>query len=722
MLSVGSVASRHVFLREDGMSLLFPLFLLAGGAVVAPIVLHLLRQRAKHTLPFSSLMFLRQTPPRMQPKARVEHLPLLLLRCSALLLLALAFARPWWDNEALVPTDAGGRTVILLDTSASMARGDLWTQALAQVESEVAQLGAGQRVALATFDRAVKPLVDFADWSTQVPTSRAEILRQRMQSARPGFAGTDLGQALSAALDLIRDDETAAGAVHGPTRIVVAGDVQGGRPLDALRATTWPANVQVVLRGVVPAQVGNAGLALVQPAEGEAPEAGDQRLRIRVLNDAASTAQAFTLRWGDGVGTPVPVSVPPGSSRVVRAPARPAPGPAPLVLEGDDQPFDNTLFVTADAPAPVRVAWVGTDRLDDPQGLGFFLARALQPTRAVAPVVEAVTTPAQITGSGWVVVGGTPAAAISASLKTHLDHGGSVFAVLTKADDIAWLSQITGQTMTAQEATSDGFALIARVDFTHPLLQAFDGAQVGDFSKIHVWHHRRVEPPGIARVLASYDDGSPVWFELPVGSGRVLIATSGWQPSDSQFALSTKFVPFLYTELQRSARVAPRRAQVLIGDAATYPADATAVRGPLAADGKPADGSAPDAGAGRFARPGLYQVDTTGGTLVVAANVDPAESHTAPLPLESLEALGVQLARPGVDAAAALAATQANERLLKVAEVEQRQRWWMWILAAVLVLLVVETVIAARVSLAARTPAESSAAAAPASATTGATP
>ena len=88
---------------------------------------------------------------------------------------------------------------------------------------------------------------------------------------------------------------------------------------------------------------------------------------------------------------------------------------------------------------------------------------------------------------------------------------------------------------------------------------------------------------------------------------------------------------------------------------------------------------------------------------VVAANVDPAESHTAPLPLESLEALGVVLAKPGIDAATLAAATQASERLLKVAEIEQRQRWWVWILAAVLVLLVIETVIAARISLAART-------------------
>lgn len=675
------------------MSLLFPFFLLAAGAVAAPIVLHLLRQRAKHALPFSSLMFLRQTPPRMQPKARVEHLPLLLLRCLALLLLALAFARPWLSDGTLVPTEAGGRTVVLIDTSASMARADLWSQAVKQVEAELADLGAGQRVTVATFDRTVQPLIGFEEWSRQAPAARAELVRGRIAAARPGFAGTDLGQALVTALDLVRDDEAAAGAVHGPTRIVVAGDVQGGRALDALRSTTWPAGVQVVLRTVTTAQVGNAGLALVQTAAGEAPDAGEQRLRIRVSNDAASTAQAFTLRWADGAGTPVPVSVPPGSSRVVRAPARPTPSNAPLVLEGDGQPFDNTLHVTADAPVPVRVAWIGADRLDDPQEPGFFLARALQPTRAVAPTVTAVATPAELARPDWVVVGGTPASAFAAPLKAHVEAGGALLAVLRKSEDVAWLNQLTGLAMTATEAPSDGFSLIARVDFTHPLLQQFDRAEIGDFTKIHVWHHRRVVVPDSARVLASYDDGSPVWFELSVGKGRVLVATTGWHPADSQFALSTKFVPVLYTELQRSVRSAPRRTQVVIGDAATQPADATAVRGPLAADGSVADASS-----ARFARPGLYQVDTPGGTTLVAANIDPLESHVAPLALEALEALGVVLEKPDAQSAATVAAAQTNERLLKVAEIEGRQKTWAWILAAVLVLLAIETVIAGRVS------------------------
>ena len=83
--------------------------------------------------------------------------------------------------------------------------------------------------------------------------------------------------------------------------------------------------------------------------------------------------------------------------------------------------------------------------------------------------------------------------------------------------------------------------------------------------------------------------------------------------------------------------------------------------------------------------------------LVVAANIDPLESHVAPLALEALEALGVVLEKPDAQSATAVAAAQTNERLLKVAEIEGRQKTWAWILAAVLVLLVIETVIAGRV-------------------------
>jgi Aerotolerance regulator N-terminal/von Willebrand factor type A domain len=719
------------------MSLLFPLFFAAAAAITVPILLHLLRQRARNSQLFSSLMFLRPSVPRVRPKTRVENLLLLLLRCLALILLALAFSRPFWNESDFLTASQGGRTLILVDTSASMNRAGLWTQAQDLVTQTIAQAAPNERLAVVGFDRSLRLVVDFEPWSKQPALSRQTYAQTLVKHLTPGNSGTDLGAALTRAIELLSDDEAAVGDDKSPKRLVLISDLQSGRGLDALRNTNWPEGLELTISSVKSSQPTNAGLSLVSPAQGLAPELGDQRQRVRVTNDSHSTSQAFEIAWSDGIGAPVSVTVPPGNARVVRAPARPPgqPGYA-LILRGDDHGFDNTLYVTADTPADAPVLYFGDDQIDDPNGLAYFLVHALQPTRALAPRITAknLNQPIEeMSRFNWVVVSGTPSAAVAEQLADYSKKGGSLMAVLRQASDAAWLGQLSGTSITAEEAQVTGYALIGRVDFTHPLLRPFELAQFGDFSKIHVWHYRKVTPPKTAKVMAWYDDHQPAWFELNVGEGRCLIMTSGWHPADSQLALSTKFVPLIYTELQRSGKMTPRLNQVIIGDTSTIPAEVTSVIGPLTATelknsytpttnqlaAQPTNAAHANAlplgVTNQLITPGIYRLQTTSGPVIVAANVDPTESHTAPIELETLEALGVNIAhansayaRPAtansaatspalaVEAIEAAEATLAKRRLLKVTEVEGQQKLWLWILAGVLGLLILESLIAGR--------------------------
>ncbi|MEQ1752257.1 MAG: BatA domain-containing protein, partial [Prosthecobacter sp.] len=78
------------------MTWLFPLYLLGGSAIIGPILMHLRRRPPQDRVEFSSLMFLDAQTPMPVSKRRLENWLLLLLRCLALLLLALMFARPLW--------------------------------------------------------------------------------------------------------------------------------------------------------------------------------------------------------------------------------------------------------------------------------------------------------------------------------------------------------------------------------------------------------------------------------------------------------------------------------------------------------------------------------------------------------------------------------------------------------------------------------------------------
>src|SRR5262245_66374345 len=102
------------------MSLLAPLYALGLLAIAAPIIFHLIRRTPRGEVPFSSLMFLAPTPPKLTRRSRLDHLLLLMLRASALCLLAFAFARPFVRQVArLDPGEVEARRIaVLIDTSA----------------------------------------------------------------------------------------------------------------------------------------------------------------------------------------------------------------------------------------------------------------------------------------------------------------------------------------------------------------------------------------------------------------------------------------------------------------------------------------------------------------------------------------------------------------------------------------------------------------------------
>ena len=81
-------------------------------------------------------MFLAPSPPRLTRRSRLDQILLLLLRLAALALLAMAFARPFLRESAILSlSDLPRRRVaILVDVSASMRRGDLLQAAVQQVE------------------------------------------------------------------------------------------------------------------------------------------------------------------------------------------------------------------------------------------------------------------------------------------------------------------------------------------------------------------------------------------------------------------------------------------------------------------------------------------------------------------------------------------------------------------------------------------------------------
>jgi hypothetical protein len=684
------------------MSFLTPLFLVGGAALALPVIFHLIRRTTREHTVFSSLMFLLPSPPRLSKRHRLEDILLLILRCLALALLALGFARPFLRQPAATDPSAAQpkRIVLLVDVSASMRREGLWAAARERVQSVLRQAGPADHVALFTFARQVEPLLPFDEWNRAAPSDRVSLALARLDARRPGWSATHLGNALVTAAEALA--ETDPKAPPGPRQVILVSDLQTGSRLDTLQAYEWPKGVQLLVDPVKARAATNAGLQLVADAA-ETAHVADAPVRVRVSNSSDAKREQFKVGWtrpegGEFVGATIDVYVPPGQSRVVSLPW-PKDGPAVerVVLRGDDDEFDNTVFVIPSAAQRVGVLWLGSDRPDDTRSPLFFLRRALAGTPGFTVDVKAQPPsapllPADVRAASAVFVAESLPAAAATALREQAMAGKTVVFAPKSADAAGTLAALLGRESVAmEEMRPASYAMFGEIDFQHPLFAPFADPRYSDFTKIHFWKYRKVDASSIpeARAIAKFDSGDPALVEVPVGQGRLYLWLSGWQPDDSQLAVSSKFVPLLWSLLETSGGVSAAPRQFFVGDKVPLRAGpgSTAVRAPDGANVPLA------AGAAEFAQamqPGVYAV--VGGERLqrFAVNLDANESRTAPLGPDELEHLGVPVAVPKAETGPA----PAERVMLQAVEAENRQKLWRWFIAATLAVLLVETALA----------------------------
>ncbi len=499
------------------MSALAWLFGLGALAITFPFLLHLIRRTPKGQTEFSSLMFLRPSPPTLTRRSRLENILLLLMRAAAILLIAAAFMRPFFrGTDTLSDVDVAKRRVaILLDTSASMRRADLWEQATQQVEKILGGLEQGDDVALFAFDNSVKPVVPFDERIQQGQINRANLIRDELKTLEPTWARSDLGNAMVSVadrLDVWRDSQRANdGKASAKLQIVVVSDLQKGSKIESLQAFQWPAHVYVQFLSVVPDDYSNATVQLLDAVA----EEDDPSLRIRVVNSEESNLEQFFVNWSGQAKPqntdPVSFYVPPGTSRVLRIPPDDAVSARQFVVSGDQEDFDNTFFVVPTEQQELDLVYVGKDDQDDPEKPHFYLRRALVETPSRLVTVRQISDSDKITNS---VADKPPTLVVLTSpvdknqhreIDAYLNGGGTLFIALTDLatteSTAAWTGANVADDLVEGDEQDDQekYLMLAEINFASPLFQPFANPRYNDFTKIRFWKHQAVELPDQVR-------------------------------------------------------------------------------------------------------------------------------------------------------------------------------------------------------------------------------
>ena len=171
------------------MTFLNPLLLIAGLGIGLPILAHLLSRYQVQRTDWAAMRFLNRSVRVRSRQLRLRDILLMCLRCLAVILLVLAFAKPFMKDAANLPSGLGERragVVIALDASFSMGHSDgsssRFEQALEKVRTIMEDIRPGDPVSLvllASEHRVVARNIAFD------PARFAEMLQNLEPSPEP---------------------------------------------------------------------------------------------------------------------------------------------------------------------------------------------------------------------------------------------------------------------------------------------------------------------------------------------------------------------------------------------------------------------------------------------------------------------------------------------------------------------------------------------------------
>jgi len=630
------------------MGFLSPLFLIGGLAIAGPIVLHLLKREPESRVQFSAVYLLKHAPVEQASKRKLRELLLLALRVFALLLLALAFARPFLASA--VATSAG-TTVVAIDTSLSMSAPKQFDTARQLAKQAIADAPLGHLVAVVSF-------ADDARVVSQASGDRVAAAAA-IDSLQVGAGRTRYRAGVNAAVDVLRGR---------PGTVVVITDLQ---------ETGWDAGDRVEVPDTVTVQVKDVGAPPPNLAVTSARVAGD-RVVATVRNAGPSVVSAQVhLNVNDGApgttrvaeSTAVPIGA--GQTASVTFAAPKARWSSVSVDDATGVAADNARYIVTDSALKASVLIVST--AGDLSHDAFYLEQALVAAgsdgrafsvEGAAAAELATWDQAKLDAHTAIVLLSTRALEhrgreiLSAYLKKG---GGMLVAANADVDGDVVQEILAGQrifivTPGATEPGTRTPRTWSATDVRHPVMRVLGSAR-GAMGLVQFQRVPVVRAPD-CQLLARFTSGEAALVDCPVGDGHVMVIASDLDNRANDFPLHATFVPFVHESIRYLAGAQQRASDYLVAD--------------VPAGVPPVPGVAPSPG---------------GGGSILAVNVDPAESDPARLTAEDFTSAVTTLGK-GAQAGVAL---QNQEQ-------EERQHIWQYGLAAMLILLALESFVAARIA------------------------
>jgi len=552
------------------MTFLAPAALAGLAAVSIPVAIHLLNKFRVKEVRWAAMAFLAAAVTKNQRRIKLADLLLLLLRCALVVLIALAFARPTFENPNEGAGSAGGsrKIMVLLDDSGSMGQSDgvetRFEAARSAALKYLENLSADSSAGLLLVSDTVTP-------SVPRPSTNLALVRRSVELARLSDRGSDFLPAIRQAYEVLKP-------LSGAREIVFFTDNQelGWTQLDTIRSLV-AANPAITLRIKPIGAAGEPNLAITGiDLEGVWPAPNTPvRVMVEVTNHTATPVNGvrITLAVDDqsaSAETIIDQLAPEGTRRFPLLVQFSGPGVHLLTatLPPDRLAMDNQRVLAVRVAQPRSTLIVETRRqaAGPLVGTGIFLSQSLapvDPSEAETYYLHPVTmTASQVTAEdlkNYDVVFLCDAeplnAEVLAALPGFVKRGGGLVlfpGTATPASDYAnapWKDLLPG----IPGSPGEGLFTWEAPPYPNPLLSLWNDPANGSLRAVKI---TRLCPlvrsdssspdAGEASVVLRLTTREPAIMERRFGLGHVVIFNTNPSPGWTNFPLHPAFVAFVH--------------------------------------------------------------------------------------------------------------------------------------------------------------------------------
>ena len=661
------------------MGFLAPWFL-AGLAVLGlPVYVHLLRQYKSKPVKFSSLMFFERRTQSSVKHRRLKYLLLFSVRCLFIVLLVLAFARPYIHSTSIARASGGRNVVFAIDNSFSMRQDDRFPQAKQAALDAIQQMKEGDRGQVISFGGPARLVTDM--------TADRANLRAAVSAIEPAddtSSYAELSRVLRSTAESYKTDVEA----H-----VFTDDQKSSLPA-AFSDLKLDDGTKLIIHPVATKNIPNWTVESV-----EAPRRVFDTKKVRTVatiagfNTEEATRKVTLVANGKEL-----------ESKQVKVPAN---GRATVEFLALDAPYgftrceiridsadkfpddDHWLFSVERAdPKPALLIHSDSDSAS-PLYIKTALEAATEAPFRLESLPVSQSANANVTKYAFVILSdpGPLPEKLQTAIDTFVHNGGSVLITLGKNSPsgrhvpIADLQNLGLRTIAPDR---EGVLTVASADTSYP---AF--AEARNWGGVDFYQVTRLQLPQASpdvRVAAQLSDGTPLLIDRQVGEGHAVVFTSPFDNVANNIPVEPVWLPFLDQLTREMGGVGSSQTNYKVGSFVEL--RSTREKGvPVEITG-PGDkrllslSESSKATNFQFPSAGFFDIRRANGREELAAvNPDPRESDLTLIPQETLDLWkNTGIAPKGSSNAVAGDTSQDDNAEL----------WW-WVLAALAVLAVAES-------------------------------